>query len=135
MFGISSFAAGSTLSAKFFRYFRFYLQKKTNLKFYQILPIFFQSCKKGDFDAFIRDISEINALCIKKDCKPQCIGNSQCDPLLASADIKCIEAAVAKTKKNFKDHDSINQVEKLGNLLIAAEKAKAACIAKKQGPM
>lgn len=96
---------------------------------------YLQSCNKDHFKAFINDIIELSTICIRKDCKPQCSGNAQCGTLLAKADIDCIKWAIAKTIKGLKDHDSIKHVQRLEKILIAHEKAKAACKANNKGPM
>lgn len=72
------------------------------------------------------DIGKIKAECIKIDCKPQCGGNVDCDPLLADADLECLKDALAVVKEGLEG--SIKHLAgELERVLLSNAKGIASC--------
>lgn len=80
-------------------------------------------------------MGKISSNCIKKDCKPQCSGDSGCDPLLGSASVKCIRAAVEESKEGLDDRAEKHLIAEIGAVLIENAKDKEKCSGKHSCPM
>lgn len=58
---------------------------------------------KEAVDALQNEIDKMTTDCINIDCKPQCIGDSECPAHLGEGSLECVEKSWNAVKKNLKD--------------------------------